>query len=51
MNLGDGEEEFIVNTMIGQGILATQEGWIPFYNFLNDQDRRLFTTKTKEIVS
>jgi len=42
-NLSDGEEKFIVNAKIGQGILVTQEGRIPFYNFLSDEERRLFT--------
>src|SRR5208282_6671715 len=28
-NLSDGEEKFIVNAKIGQGILVTQEGRIP----------------------
>jgi hypothetical protein len=48
-NLSDGEEKFIVNAKIGQGILVTQEGRIPFYNFLSDEERRLFTTKPKEV--
>ena len=42
-NLSDGEEKFIVNAKIGQGILVTQEGHLPFYNFLSDEERRLFT--------
>jgi type IV secretion system protein VirB4 len=46
-NLSDGEEKFVVNAKIGQGILVTQEGRIPFYNFLSDEERRLFTTKPK----
>jgi len=49
-NLSDGEEKFIINAKIGQGILVTQEGRIPFYNFLSDEERRLFTTKTKEVT-
>jgi len=43
------EEKFIINSKIGQGILVTQEGRIPFYNFLSDEERRLFTTKPKEV--
>jgi hypothetical protein len=50
-NLSDGEEKFIVNAKIGQGILVTQEGRIPFYNFLSDEERRLFTTKPKEVTA
>ena len=50
-NLSDGEEKFIVNAKIGQGILVTQEGRMPFYNFLSDEERRLFTTKPKEVTS
>jgi hypothetical protein len=46
-NLSDGEEKFIVNAKIGQGILVTQEGRIPFYNLLSDEERRLFTTKRR----
>jgi type IV secretory pathway VirB4 component len=49
-NLSDGEEKFVVNAKIGEGILVTQEGRIPFYNFLSDEERRLFTTKPKEIT-
>lgn len=49
-DLGDGEK-FIVNAKSGQGsgILVTQEGRIPFYNFLSGEERNLFTTKPKEI--
>ena len=50
-NLGDGEEKFIINAKIGQGILVTQEGRIPFYNFLSDEERRLFTTKPKDVTA
>jgi hypothetical protein len=50
-NLSDGEEKFIINAKIGQGILVTQEGRIPFYNFLSDEERRLFTTKPKEVTA
>jgi hypothetical protein len=50
-NLSDGEEKFVVNAKIGQGILVTQEGRIPFYNFLSDEERRLFTTKPKEVIA
>src|SRR5256712_524305 len=37
-SLSDGEEKFIVNARIGQGILVTPEGRIPFYNFLSDEE-------------
>ena len=50
-NLSDGEEKFIVNARIGQGILVTQEGRVPFYNFLSDEERALFTTKPKEVTA
>lgn len=50
-NLSDGEEKFIVNANRWQGILVTQEGQIPFYNFLSDEERRLFTTKPKEVIA
>jgi hypothetical protein len=48
-NLSDGEEKFIVDAKIGQGILVTQEGRIPFYNFLSDEEVGLFTAKPKEV--
>jgi hypothetical protein len=50
-NLSDGEEKFIVNAKIGRGILVTQEGRVPFYNFLSDEERRLFATKPKEVTA
>jgi hypothetical protein len=50
-NLSDGEEKFAVNAKIGQGILMTQEGHIPFYNFLSEGERRLFATKPKETAA
>ncbi len=50
-NLSDGEEKFVVTAKIGQGILVTQEGRIPFYNFLSDEERRLFTTKPKDVTA
>lgn len=49
--LSEVEEKFIVNAKIGQGILVTQEGRIPFYNFLSDEERRLFTTRPKEVTA
>jgi hypothetical protein len=33
------------------GILMTQEGARPFYNFLSDEERRFFTAKPKEITA
>ncbi len=50
-NLSGGEEKFIVNAKIGQGILVTQEERVPFYNFLSDEERRTFTTKPKEVTA
>ena len=50
-NLSDGEEKFIVNAKIGQRILVTRKGRIPFYNVLSDEERRLFTTKPKEVTA
>jgi hypothetical protein len=35
-NFSDGEEKFIVNAKISQGILVAQEGRISFHNFLSD---------------
>jgi len=42
--LSEMEEKFIVNAGIGQGILVTPEGRLPFYNMLSDEEKRLFTT-------
>jgi len=50
-NLSDAEEKFIINAKIGQGILMTAEGRLPFYNFLSDEEKRLFTTKPKEVTA
>lgn len=50
-NLSDGERKFIVNAKIGQGILVTQEGRLPVYNFLSDEEKNLFTTKPKEVTA
>jgi type IV secretion system protein VirB4 len=50
-NLSDGEEKFIVNAKIGQGILVTPDGRMPFYNFLSDEEKSLFTTRPKEITA
>ena len=49
--LSEVEEKFIVNARIGQGILVTPEGRLPFYNMLSDEERRLFTTKPKEVTA
>ncbi|MGA2663440.1 MAG: hypothetical protein ABSF83_00645 [Nitrososphaerales archaeon] len=48
-DLSDKEEKFIVNAKVGEGILVTPEGRIPFYNFLSDEERRLFTTRPKSL--
>ena len=50
-NLSDGEEKFVINAKIGQGILVTQEGRVPFHNFLSDEEKRLFTTRPKEVTA
>jgi hypothetical protein len=49
-NLSDGEEKFIVNAKIGEGILVTPEGRIPFYNYLSDTERQLFTTRPRDVT-
>ena len=52
MDLSDGEEKFIINAKIGpRGILVTQKGRIPFFNLLSDEEKRLFTTKPKEVTA
>jgi hypothetical protein len=50
-NLADGEEKFIVNANVGQGILVTPEGRIPFHNFLSDEEKELFTTRPNEVTA
>ncbi len=48
-NLSDAEEKFIINAKIGQGILVTPEGRLPFYNLLSDEEKRLFSTRPSEV--
>jgi hypothetical protein len=48
--LSEVEDKFVVNAKIGQGILVTQEGRIPFYNLLSDEERKFFTTRLKEVT-
>jgi hypothetical protein len=50
-NLSDREERFITNAKIGQGLLLTQDGHLPFYNLLSDAEARLFTTRPKEVTA
>jgi len=45
------EEKCNVDAKIGQVILVIQEGRTPLYNMLSDQERRLFTTKPKEVTA
>ena len=49
-NLSDDEEKYIINSKTGEGILMTPEGRIPFYNFLSDEEKRVFTTRPKEVT-
>jgi len=49
LGLSEVEDKFFVNAKIGQGILVTPEGRLAFYNMLSDEERRLFTTKPKEV--
>ncbi|MDG7006636.1 MAG: hypothetical protein JRN06_00160 [Nitrososphaerota archaeon] len=49
-NLSDREERFITNAKIGQGVLLTQDGHLPFYNLLSDAESKLFTTRPKEVT-
>jgi hypothetical protein len=50
-NLSDAEEKFIINAKIGQGILVTPEGRLPFYNLLSDEERTLFSTRPSEVTA
>jgi len=50
-NLSDREERFITNAKIGQGVLLTQDGHLPFSNFLSGVETKLFTTRPKEVTA
>ena len=50
-NLSGVEERFVTNAKIGQGLLLTQEGHLPFFNFLSDLEQRLFTTRPTEVTA
>jgi energy-coupling factor transporter ATP-binding protein EcfA2 len=49
LSLSSEEEKFILNADIGNGILATQEGKLFFYNVLSSAEKRLFTTRPDEV--
>jgi type IV secretory pathway VirB4 component len=48
-NLSESEERFITNANIGEGLLVTQEGHVPFYGLISDLERKLFTTRPNEV--
>ncbi len=50
-NLSESEERFIFNAKTGEGILVTPEGRIPFYNYLSDIERQLFTTRPRDVTA
>ncbi len=50
-NLSGVEERFVTNAKIGQGLLLTQEGHLPFNNFLSDLEQKLFTTRPKDVTA
>jgi hypothetical protein len=50
-NLSEVEERFITGAKIGQGLLLTQEGHMPFHVFLSDLEQKLFTTRPKEVTA
>jgi hypothetical protein len=49
-NLSDAEEKFIINAKVGQGILVTPEGRLPFYSILSGEERKLFSTSPNEVA-
>jgi len=51
LGLSNEEEKFILTADVGKGILATQEGKLPFYAFLSNLERRLFTTRPNEVTA
>ena len=50
-NLSELEERYVTNAKIGQGLLLTQDGHLPFYAFLSDLEQKLFTTRPKEVTA
>jgi hypothetical protein len=50
-NLSEAEERFVTNARVGQGLLLTQEGHLPFFNFLSELEQKLFTTRPTEVTA
>ena len=50
-NLSEVEERFITSAKVGQGLLLTQEGHVPFVNHLSETEQKLFTTSPKDVTA
>jgi type IV secretory pathway VirB4 component len=50
-NLSEVEERFVTGAEIGQGLLLTQEGHVPFSNYLSQIEQNLFTTRPKDVTA
>lgn len=49
--VSNAEKQLILNQQIGFGLLMTPEGHVPFYNFLSDWERGIFTTRPKDVTN
>jgi energy-coupling factor transporter ATP-binding protein EcfA2 len=49
LSLSHEEQRFIQRCSQGQGLLLTSEGRVQFYNLLSDDEKRLFTTKPRDL--
>lgn len=49
LSLSHEEQRFIQKCSQGQGLLLTSEGRVQFYNLLSDDEKRLFTTKPRDL--
>ncbi len=47
--VSDAEKRLILNQQIGYGLLMSPEGHVPFYNFMSDWEREVFTTRPKDV--
>jgi len=50
-NSSDTEDKFIINITKGREFLVEPEGWLPFYDFLSDEEKRLSRTKPRVVTA
>ncbi len=48
-NLSEAEKRFVVNSRVGEGVLLTQDGYTQFYNYMNDIERQIYTTRSRPL--